>query len=196
MCGLAAILLRHFIYISFLLLTACKNQVDIDNIEQREHGLSFIKGTNTLVDGQVIRKFNNGKIAELDTYKDGKAIGDWYAYGYKGETISHGFGVDAKQYETKIPNTDLTYSFLSINIEGSFAFATLYLDNQKYFDDPKILLKLSKEVFNDYSSKYNIEDLLVYDKQHEYTISKTATLSDNYKIDTVKHKNKKTIFIK
>jgi hypothetical protein len=90
----------------------------------------------------------------------------------------------------------LTYSFLSINIEGSFAFATLYLDNQKYFDDPKILLKLSKEIFNDYSSKYNIEDLLIYDKQHEYTISKSATLSDNYKIDTVNGKDKKTIFIR
>jgi hypothetical protein len=188
--------LRHFIYISFLLFTACKNQVDMDTIEQRAHGLVFIKGTNTLVDGQVTRKFDNGKIAELHNYKDGKAIGDWYAYGYKGETISHGFGVDAKKYETKISNIDLTYSFLSINIEGSFAFATLYLDNQKYFDDPKILLKLSKEVFNDYSGKYNIEDILIYDKQHEYTISKTATLSDNYKVDTVIGKDKKTLFIK
>jgi hypothetical protein len=177
-------------------LTACKNQVDINTIEQREHGLSYIKGTNKLVDGEVIRKFDNGRIAELSNYKHGKAIGDWFAYGYQGETISHGFGVDAKKYETKLPNTDLTYSFLSINIEGSFAFATLYLDNQKYFDDLKILLGLSKEVFNDYSTKYNIEDLLIYDKQHEYTVSKSATLTDNYKIDSVHSKETKTIFIK
>ena len=138
--------MRYFIYISLLLLTACKNKIDINNIEQRQHGLSFIKGTNTLVNGQVIRKFENGKLAELYNYKDGKAIGDWYAYGYQGEIISHGFGVDAKQYETKISNTDLTYSFLSINIEGSFAFASLYLDNQKYFDDPKLLLNISKNI--------------------------------------------------
>jgi hypothetical protein len=188
--------MRPIIYISILLLTACKNQVDIDNIEQREHRLSFIKGTNTLVNGQVTRKFDNGKIAELHNYKNGKAIGNWYAYGYKGEIISNGFGVDAKQYETKIPNTDLTYSFLSINIEGSFAFATLYLDNQRYFDDSKILLTLSKEIFKDYSNKYNIGDLLIYDEQHEYTISKSATLSDNYNVDTVKGKDKKTIFFK
>jgi hypothetical protein len=177
-------------------LTACKSQIDIDTIEQREHGLSYIKGTNKLVDGEVIRKFDNGRIASRENYENGKAIGEWYAYGFDGETVNHGFGIDAKKYEKKLSNLDLTYSFLSINIEGSFAFATLYLDNQKYFDDPKILLGLSKEVFNDYSSKYKIDDLLIYDNQHEYTISKSATLTDNYKIDTVSGKDKKTIFIK
>jgi antitoxin component YwqK of YwqJK toxin-antitoxin module len=177
-------------------LTACKNQVDIENVEQREHGLSFVKGTNKLVDGQVTRKFDNGKIAELYNYKDGKAIGNWYAYGYKGETISHGFGVDAKKYEADFPNIDLTYSFLSINIESSFAFASLYLDNQNYFDDPKILLGLSKEIFHEYSSEYNFEDILIYDKEHEYTVSKSATASHTYKIDTVSGKDKKTVFIR
>ena len=177
-------------------MTACENKIDIDNIEYRQHGLSFIKGTNKLVDGQVTRKFENGKIAELHNYKNGKAIGNWYAYGYKGETISHGFGIDAKKYEAKMPDTDLTYSFLSINIESSVAFATLYLDTKKYFDDPKILLGLSKEVFNDYSSRYNIKDILIYDKEHEYTISQSATTGDNYKIDTVNRKDKKTVFIR
>ena len=193
---MVAILLRHFIYISLLLLTACKSQIDINTIEQREHGLSYIKGTNKLVDGEVIRKFDNGRIASRENYKNGKAIGDWYAYGFDGEIVNYGFGIDAKKYEKKLSNVDLTYSFLSINIEGSFAFATLYLDNQKYFDDPKILLRLSKEVIKDYSSKYKIDDLLIYDNQHEYTISKSATLSDNYKIDTVIGKYKKTISIK
>ena len=177
-------------------MTACKSQIDIDTIEQREHGLNYIKRTNKLVDGEVIRKFENGRIANLENYKNGKAIGNWYAYGFDGETVNHGFGVDAKKYEKKLLNVDLTYSFLSINIEGSFAFATLYLDNQKYFDDPKILLSLSKGVFDDYSIKYKIDDLLIYDKQHEYTISKSATLTDNFKIDTIIGKDKKTIFIK
>lgn len=177
-------------------MTACKPQIDIDTIEQREHGLSYIKGTNKLVDGEVIRKFDNGRIASRENYKKGKAIGDWYAYGFDGEIVNHGFGIDAKKYEKKLSNLDLTYSFLSINIEGSFAFATLYLDNQKYFDDPKILLRLSKEVFNDYSNKYKIDDLLIYDTHHEYTISKSAILRDQYKIDTVNGKDKKTVFIK
>lgn len=187
--------MRQLIYISLLLLTACKNQFDIDSIEQRAHGLTFIKGTNTLVDGQVTRKFDNGKIAELFNYKNGQPIGNWYLYGFKGETVSHGFGVDAKHYESKLSNIDLTYSFILIN-ESSFAYATLYLDNQKYFDDPTILIKLSKEVFNDYSDKYNIDDILIFDKHHKYTIAKSATLSNNYKIDTVKSKDIKTIFIK
>ena len=188
--------MRPLLIISLVLLTACKNQVDINTIEQREHGLSYIKGTNKLVYGEVVRKYDTGKIAELSNYKDGKAIGDWFAYGYQSEIVSHGFGVDAKKYESKLPNTDLTYSFLSINIEGSFAFATLYLDNQKYFDDIKILIGLSKEIFNEYSTKYKIKNLLIYDKQHEYTISKSPMLSNNYKIDTVNGKEKKTIFIK
>ena len=177
-------------------MTACKSQIDIDTIEQREHSLSYIKGTDKLVDGEVIRKFENGRIASRENYKNGKAIGNWYSYGFDGETVSYGYGIDAKKYEKSLTNLDFTHSFLSINIEGSFAFATLYLDNQKYFDEPKILLKLSKEVFDDYSTKYKIDDLLIYDKQNEYTISKSATLSDNYKIDTVSGKDKKTIFIK
>jgi hypothetical protein len=188
--------MRPYFFITLLLLTACTSQIDIETIEQREHALSYIKGTNKLVDGEVIRKFDNGRIASRENYKNGKAIGDWYAYGFDGETVNYGFGIDAKQFEKNLSNLDLTYSFLSINIEGTFAFATLYLDNQKYFDKPEILIKLSKEVFNNYSSKYKIDDLLIYDKQHEYTISKNATLKENYEIDTVYGKDKKTIFIK
>jgi hypothetical protein len=137
--------MRPLLYISLLLLTACKSQIDINTIEQREHGLSYIKGTNKLVDGEVIRKFDNGRIASRESYKDGKAIGNWYAYGFDGETVSQGFGIDAKKYEQKFSNVDLTYSFLSINIEGSFAFATLYIDNKNLFEDPKTLVGLSKK---------------------------------------------------
>jgi hypothetical protein len=188
--------MRSLLFITLLLLTACKSQIDINTIEQREHDLSYIKGTGKLVDGEVISKFDNGRIASRENYDNGKAIGEWYTYGFDGETINHGFGINFKKYEQRLPNLNLTYSVLSISIEGSFTFATLYLDNQKYFNDPKILLELSKEVFNDYSKKYKIDDLLIYDKEHEYTILKSATLNDNYKIDTVSGKDKKTIFIK
>jgi hypothetical protein len=188
--------MRALIFISILFLTACKNQIDIDQIEQKEHGLSYIRGTDNLVTGEVVRKFENGRIAERHSYKDGKAIGDWYAYGYDGETVSHGFGIDGKKYQSGISNVDLTYSFLSLNIEGSFTFATFYLDNKKLFNDPKTLVALSKEVFIDYSDKYKIDEILIYDNEHEYTISKTATLTNTFKIDTVKGKDKQTVFIK
>lgn len=191
--------LRILLYISVLFLTACKNQIDINNIEQREHKLSYIKGTNKLVDGEVIRKFKNGKTAELHNYKAGKAIGDWFAFGYKAEILSYGFGVDAQKYEAELPGTDLTYSFLSINITGnitsSFAYATLCLDNPKYFDDPKILLGISKEIFHEYATKYKIDDILIYDKDHNYTISKRATITGTYKIDTISSKGMKSIYI-
>ena len=184
----------HIFILSFLFIS-CKSSIDIENIEQREHGLSYIKGTNKLVEGHVVRKFENGKTAELNTYKDGKPIGEWFAYGYNGEVVSHGFGIDAKKYENKITNSDLTNSFLSINIEGSFSFATFYVDNKAIFEKPKIMLDLSRQIFTDYSTQYKINDILFYDKEHEYSISKSAIINSSYKVDTVNSKDKKKIFI-
>lgn len=57
------------------------------------------------------------------------------------------------------------------------------------------MVKLSKEVFDDYS-EYRFESIFLYDNNHEYTIYRSATSTDNYKIDTVDGKNKKTVFIK
>lgn len=188
--------MRTLIYLSFLLLSACKAEIDIDKIEQREHGLSYVKGSDKLVDGEVIRKFDNGSIAERHNYKNGKAIGEWFAYGYDGETVSHGFGVDVKKYEKKLANVNLTYSLLSINLEGTFTFATLYLDNKKLFDEPKTLVALSNHVFTDYSDKHGFNEILLYDNEHEYTVAKSATLKDTFKVDTVGGKEKKTLFIK
>jgi hypothetical protein len=193
---LMAILMRHFIYIALLFLTACKPQIDIDNIEQRENGLSYIKGTNQLVDGEVVRKFENGKIGELHNFKNGKPIGNWYTYGDNGKILSHGFGVDARKYEKKLGNVDLANSFLSLNQTGDFTYLTFYLGNKELFENPNLMVSLSKEVFDEYSLQYKLEDIFLYDKEHEYTISKSATLSDRYKIDTVNRKDKKVIFIK
>lgn len=187
--------MKPLLYISFLLLTACKTQIDIDKIEQREHGLSYIKETNKLVDGEVIRRFDNGKIAERHNYEKGKAVGNWYAYGFDGETVSHGFGVDAKKYEVRLSNIDMTYSFLSINMEGSFAFGAFYIDDEKLFGEPQKLVSLSKEVFNDYSKKYGVNEILFFDNSHEYTVAKSATLNGTFKVDTVSRKEKKTVFI-
>ena len=177
-------------------MTACKSQIDIDNIEQREHRLSYIKGTSQLVEGEVVRKLENGKIGELHNFKQGKPIGNWYIYGDNGKILSQGFGVEAKKYEKKLDNIDLTNSFLSLNQTGDFTYVTFYLDNKELFENPNLMIKLSKEIFDDYSVKYKFGDVFLYDKEHEYTISKSATLGDNFKIDTVTGKDKKTIFIK
>lgn len=183
-------------YIFLLLLTACKHQININDTEKREHGLTYIKGTNKLVNGEVVRKFDNGKVAELHNFRNGKAIGNWYSLGYQGEVISHGFGVEANKYEPLLPNIVLEYSLLSINTEGAYCFATLYLDNPQLFEDIHLLRRLSKEIFNDYFEKHKIEDILIYDNEHEYTISKNAAANESYKIDTISSSDKKKIIIR
>jgi len=73
---------------------------------------------------------------------------------------------------------------------------TLYLDNKELFENPNLIVRLSKEIFDEYSLKYKFEDVFLYDKEHEYTVSKSATLSNNFKIDTVAGRDKKIFFIK
>jgi hypothetical protein len=177
--------MRPYIFILILLLTSCKNQTDVNSIELREHGLSYIKGTNTLVDGEVVRKAD-GKIVELQNYKRGKMIGQFFQYGPAGQVLSHGFGTEIKNYEKSLNDIDLTNCILSIvQIKNNFAYATLYMDNKELFNDKEKLLQLSKDILNDYSGKYKIDGLLIFDSKHEYSISKSATINPNCIIDTI-----------
>jgi hypothetical protein len=166
-------------------LPSCKNQIDVSSVELREHGLTYIKGTSTLVDGEVVRK-GDGKIVELQNYKNGKMIGPFFQYGPKGQVLSNGFGVEIKNYEKSLNDIDLTNCLLSIvQIKNDFAYATLFMDNKDLFGDKEKLLKLSKEILNDYSVKYKIDDLLIFDDRHEYSISKSATIKSDCIIDTI-----------
>lgn len=189
--------MRCQFFILVLTLSACKNRIDINSIERRTHGLSYIKGTNQLVTGEVVTKLADGKITNLQNYKNGQPIGNWYGYGPNGEIASHGFGVEATKYESKLKNVDLNHCCLSISvITDSFAYATLYIDNKQLFDQQKILVDLSRLIFNEYAGEYKLNDILVFDDEHEYTVSKTAIAHNNYAIDTVIGKQKKTIFIR
>src|SRR5690349_7877305 len=80
--------------LTLLTLTSCKEYIDINNIEERQHGLRYIKGTQTLVDGKGVRRTNDGKIVELNNYKDGKMIGEWFQYGDKGQVILTKFALN------------------------------------------------------------------------------------------------------
>jgi hypothetical protein len=172
--------------LTLLTLTSCNNYIDINNVIEGGHGLRYIKGTNTLVNGQVVRKTDDGKVIELHNYKDGKMTGEWFQYGDKGQVMSHGFGTEIKNYEKLLNGFDLTYSILSIvEIKNDFGYATLYMDNKSLFKDKEKLLQLSKDIFVDYAGKYKIDDLLIFDKEHEYSISKSATTNTNYIIDTI-----------
>jgi hypothetical protein len=178
-------IMRPCIFILIFLLTSCKNQIDVNSIELREHFLSYIKGTNTLVNGEVVRKIE-GKIVELRNYKDGKMIGDFFLYGPAGEVLSCGFGTEIKNYEKSSNGIDLTWCILSIvKIKNDFAYATLYMDNKELFTNKDKLLQLSRNILNDYSVKYKIDNLLIFDSTHEYSISKSATINTNCTIDTI-----------
>ncbi len=171
--------------LTILFLTSCKNQIDVSSVELREHGLSYIKGTNTLVDGEVVRKAD-GKIVELQNYKQGKMIGQFFQYGPQGQVMSNGFGREIKEYEKSLNGVDLTNCVLSIvEIKNDFGYATLYMDNKNLFNQKEELIQLSKNVFADYADKYKLDGLLIFDNKHEYTISKSATTNANFTIDTI-----------
>jgi hypothetical protein len=181
--------------LTLLTLTSCKEYVDVNNIEERQHGLRYIKGSQNLVNGKVVRRTNDGKIVELNTYKDGKMIGDWFQYGDKGQVMSHGFGIEIKNYEKSL-NTDLTYCILSITqIKNDFSYATLYMDNEILFNDQEKLLQLSKVIFADYANKYKIDNLLIFDSRHEYTISSSVITKTDYIIDTIPNEKNQKISI-
>src|SRR5438046_9699280 len=113
-------------------------------------------------------------------------IGEWFQYGDKGQVMSHGFGTEIKNYEKTLNGFDLTYCILSIvEIKNDFGYATLYMDNKNLFTDKEKLIQLSKNIFTDYADKYKIDDLLIFDSKHEYTISRSATMKTDYITDTI-----------
>src|SRR3954470_15389845 len=86
--------MRFLTFISLLTIFSCSSSIDSDSIELRGDGLTYYKGTGNLVDGLVIRKFQDGHIAEKLTYKSGKQIGPWTTYDYQGDDFTHGYGFD------------------------------------------------------------------------------------------------------
>ncbi|WP_127131779.1 hypothetical protein [Pseudoflavitalea rhizosphaerae] len=183
--------------ISILLffIVGCSS-IDMSNIEEREHGLRFIKGTNKLVNGKVVEKLEDGRIASTHNYKNGKPIGDWFAYGLNGEIVSRGFGVEIKKYENKVSGVDLSNSILSIIIQKNFCYGTLFLDNKGIFEDKDKLVLLADEIFKDYSERFQINDLTVFDKEHEYSISRSAIRNDKYSFDTLQDPKKLKVNIR
>jgi len=177
--------MKFILVLSFLFFASCKNHIDADNTEQRAHGLWYIKGTNKLVDGEVVRT-SGGKMFELQTFKDGKMIGPFFQYGPDGQVLTKGFGIELKTYGQAIGGTDLTNCILSVvQVNNVFSYATVYMDNARVFDEKEKLLLLTKHILADYSATYKIDDLFIFDRNHEYTVSKNAASMKDYSIDKV-----------
>ena len=172
-----------------VVLSSCKDEIDINSIERRDHGLSYIKGTNTLVDGKAVLKSKDGKLLEVHSYSNGKMIGDFFIYGDNGQVMSHGFGTEIKDYEKSLGGVDLSYCILSIvNGKDELSYATLYMDNPNLFADREKIIHLAKAVISDYADKHKFDGLLIFDNNHQYTVSKSVLKNTNYSIDTVPDK--------
>ncbi|HMO61204.1 MAG TPA: hypothetical protein PKC39_01390 [Ferruginibacter sp.] len=187
--------MKIYVFIPLLLLAGCRPAIDMEDVENRAHGLSYIRGTRQLVNGKVIVKSAAGKIIEVHRFKNGQPIGNWYSYSDEDKILSQGFGADAKKYEPKMGGITLNHSFVSINQTGDFAYATCYVDNTAVFEQPRHLLRLSNEILKEYAKKYRLNRVFLYDDAHEYTVDASALLNNDYKIDTIKGRDKKTVFI-
>ena len=122
-------------------------------------------------------------------YKDGKMVGEFFLYGDKRQVMSHGFGTEVKQYEKSLGGFDLSYCILSIvNVKDEFSYATLYMDNPNLFADNEKIIRLAKNIISDYADKHKFDGLLIFDNNHQYTVSKSILKNTNYTIDTVPDK--------
>lgn len=181
--------MRPLIILPLLLISSCSASIEADNIERREHGLFYIKGTNELVDGTSTRKVN-GKIVETQSYQKGKLVGPFFLYDFNGKVVSNGFGIEIKKYEKKIGDIDLSNCILSIvQVNKGINYATLYMDNVGLFNDTNKLVVLAKCIYNDYFGEYKIHELLIIDNNHEYSISEKALNNPNFIMDTVSKSN-------
>jgi hypothetical protein len=110
--------------------------------------------------------------------------------------MSHGFGTEIKDYEKSLGGVDLSYCILSIvNVKDEFSYATLYMDNPILFDDKEKILRLAKGIISDYADKHKFDGLLIFDNNHEYTVSKSVLKNPNYSIDTVRGTNARRVNI-
>jgi hypothetical protein len=85
---------------------------------------TYLKSTGKLFTGRVIRKFDNGIIASMVTYKNGMPNGKWYTNGFDEELIQEGEYLDLKSVKLESVNGFIPSS-LSLWTEGDNAFVTL-----------------------------------------------------------------------
>ena len=59
------------------LLAGCAKPVDVDQLEERDDGLSYLPNEEKPFTGVAVKKYPNGEKKEEVTYKDGKWHGLW-----------------------------------------------------------------------------------------------------------------------
>jgi antitoxin component YwqK of YwqJK toxin-antitoxin module len=131
-------------------------------------GLSYIKGTGTLVDGKVVDKFEDGNIAFEASFQKGMPIGDWNSYTASGKRISYGYGVKIDGKEFGITNYYFKNSTLSFNNVADINFLTLNLADSNTFKNNMFLLDVANGIFNSYKDDRKFSKLIIFDSSHEF----------------------------
>src|SRR5687767_10252272 len=76
-----------------MIFISCNREVNEDMVTYKDQR-TYLKSTGKLFTGRVTRRFDNGRIASLLTYKDGVPNGKWYTNGFDGEEIQEGEYLD------------------------------------------------------------------------------------------------------
>ncbi|SHE42868.1 toxin-antitoxin system YwqK family antitoxin [Flavisolibacter ginsengisoli] len=177
--------MKLFISILFVILVGCST-TDMNNIEVRSDRLAYYKGTDKLVDGTVIRRFENGRIAERMNYKSGKQLGKWYTYDYDGNDFTHGVAIALNdRIIIAYRQFDLSKADFSINTEDTYKYASLELPSPAFKPGIQELLRLRTEIYNQYKDEYNFRDIYIHVGAEEYRFDKEI-YSEVISSDTVK----------
>jgi hypothetical protein len=177
--------MRAFTIILLLIFVGCSS-IDIESVEQRTNGLTYYKGTNRLVDGTVIRRFENGVLAEKANYKSGKQIGDWFTYEQNGKVFTHGYGIDiAQKIINNNQNLNLSNANISINVEGNYQYASVALTENAPNVTVAQLLQLRNSIWHEYHADYRFKDVFILYGLNQYRFLK-SDYSSKVSLDTVK----------
>jgi hypothetical protein len=173
--------MRTLIFIFLITLISCSSPIDMNKIEDRSDALTYFKGTNKLVSGTVIRKFEDGRVVEKDHSKEGKQLGKWFSYDYDGNDFNHGYSIllDPGVIAAN-KNLNLTNSTLSFNIEGDYKHAALELPANSLKPGKSDLLALRNSIYNRYKGEYEFNDVYIFYRKEQYRFDKS-----NYSQTTV-----------
>ena len=106
-----------------MIFISCNRDVNEDMVIYKDQR-TYLKSTGKLFTGRVTRRFDNGRIASLLTYKDGVPNGKWYTNGFDEERIQEGEYLDLNSIKID-PIKGFVLSSLSLWTEGDNTFVTM-----------------------------------------------------------------------
>ncbi len=187
----------RLLFFTYLLIFLSCCSTDITSIEEREDGVTYYKGTNKLVEGTVIRRFENGSVAEKMTYQSGREVGSWSTYDYQGKDFTHGiFLLLNESIIATQPFFSLSKAQFSINTEGEYTYASLSLPMLSF--DPSLadLLALRTAIYTNYKDDHHFRDVSIHLGNKEYRFEKEVYPKDVLTTDTIEANDRLIIHVR